>query len=123
MGRKKKPRRRDVYFIAFSFPNGAAFACGPERKPSTKRIKEDSLYIDDDFVFRETKYGSTEWHSWSPEHRRELSQIMAIRLNSRRALRELVLPELKIIQVSLNALDSKLNEIARRLDTEQAKSP
>ncbi len=115
MGRKKKPRRRDVYFNALVFPDGSAFSCGPERKPSAKQMKEDGLFVDEDFVFKEIKYGSTEWHAWPDQHRRELGQIMAIRLNSRRAIRELVLPELMIIQESLSAIAARLDAIEQRL--------
>ncbi len=115
VGRKKKPRRRDVYSIAFVFPDGSAFSCGPERKPSAKRMKVDNMFVDDDLVFKEHMYGTTDWHAWPDQHRRELGQIMAIRLNTRRAIRELVLPELKVIQDSLHAIEVKLDAIDQRL--------
>ena len=111
MVRKKKPRRRDVYSIAFVLPDGSAFACGPQRKPSDKRIKEDGAHVDDDFVFREYKYGPNDWHSWPENKRRELTQIMAIRLNTRRAIRELVLPKLEAIQASLADIQSRLGRL------------
>lgn len=75
VGRKKSPRRRDVYCNAFVFPDGSAFSCGPQRKPSSKRIKEDGLFVDRDFVFQEYRYGPTDWHSWPEQQRRELGQI------------------------------------------------
>jgi hypothetical protein len=111
MARRKKPRRRDVYSIAFVFPDGSAFSCGPERKPSDRKIKEDGLYIDEDLVFKEHKYGADEWGSWPEDRRRELGQIMAIRLNTRRAIRELVLPKLEAIENSLSRIESRLDRI------------
>ena len=111
MGRKKKPRRRDVYSVAFVFPDGSAFACAPQRKPSSKRLKDDDAYVDEDFVFREQRYGPDEWVSWPVDHRRELGQIMAIRLNTRRAIRDLVLPELEGIKAMLANIQKRLDQI------------
>jgi hypothetical protein len=115
MGRKNKPRRRDVYSIAFVFPDGSAFSCGPNRKPSSKRLKDDAAFVDEDFVFKEYKYGPDEWAAWPDDQRRELGQTMAIRLNTRRSIRELVLPELKIIQDSLQLITTRLDSIEQRL--------
>jgi hypothetical protein len=111
MGGKKKPRRRDVYSVAFVFPDGSAFGCAPQRKPSDKRLKEDNAYIDEDLVFREYKYRPDDWVTWPDDHRRELSQIMAILLNTRRAIRELVLPELEGIKATLADIQKRLEHI------------
>ena len=119
MVRKQKPRRRDVYSIAFVFPDGSAFSCAPERKPSDKRIKEDGVHVDADFVFREYKYGPSDWHTWPDNHRRELGQIMAIRLNTRRAIRELLLPKLEAIQASLDDIQSRLDRLESTSDGKQ----
>ncbi len=118
MARKRKPRRRDVYSKAFVFPNGAAFSCAPDRRPSARQIKYDGIFVDEDFVFQEFKYKSSDWYGWPDQERRELCQIMAIRLNTRRAIRELVLPELKAIQSAMESLISRLSSIEQRLNND-----
>lgn len=111
MARRKRRRRRDVYSIAFVFPDGSAFCCSPERKPSEKHMKERGEYADEDFVFREYKYGPHDWTEWPKDHIRELGQTMAIRLNTRRAIRELVLPEFKAVLDSLAEIHNRLDHL------------
>ena len=45
-----------VYFCTFGFQDGSVIACGPERKPFARRIKEEGIHIDEDGVFREALY-------------------------------------------------------------------
>ncbi|MEL7499016.1 MAG: hypothetical protein AAFN77_15520 [Planctomycetota bacterium] len=114
MPRKKKPRRRKVYSIAHGFHDGAVFACGPERKPSEKRIKEEGIYVCPDGVFKEDLRSPTEWQSWDVEQRVKTVTILANRLNTRRAIRELVLPELEEIQNSLVEINERLKRLEHK---------
>ncbi len=111
MARKKKPKRRIVYSHASCMPDGSVFACGPDRKPTEKRIKNDGIFIDEDGVFRESKYGATDWHAWEVDQRVKLVTILANRLNTRRAIRELILPELEAIQSTLADIQKRLERI------------
>ncbi len=88
----------------FGFHDGAVIGAGPNRKPSDKRVKGDELWIDDDGVFQEYRYSPTGWHSWEPEKRAKTAEILANRLNMRRAIRELVLLELRSLHQSIELL-------------------
>ena len=111
MARKRKPRRRTVYSWTFGFPDGAVIGVAPERKPTDKRIKEEGWSIDDDGVYRETLYDSDYWKTWEPEKRYKAVELLANRLNTRRAIRELILPELKSLHESIDSLRKQLDRI------------
>lgn len=113
MARRKKSHRRKVYSVTFGFSDGAVTACAPERKPSPKRMKEDGIHICPDGVFREYKYSPTDWHSWEDEQRVRAVMVLANRLNTRRAIRELVLPELTAIQTAIADVRERLERIER----------
>ncbi|MCU0980787.1 MAG: hypothetical protein MUF25_16680 [Pirellulaceae bacterium] len=115
MARKRKPRRRMVYSYTFGFQDGSVIACGPERKPFERRIKEEGIHIDEDGVFREALYSPTSWHSWNDEQRREAVTILANRLNMRRAIRDLVLPELKELKTVLLDIEKRLRQIEQAI--------
>ncbi len=116
MARKRKPRRRMVYSYTFGFHDGAVIGAGPNRKPSEKRVKSDGLWIDDDSVFQEYLYSPTDWCSWEPEKRTKTVEVLANRLNTRRAIRELVLPELRSLHQSIELLRDQLDRIERKID-------
>jgi hypothetical protein len=90
MARKKKSRRRMVHAVTFGFNDGSVISCGPDRKPSNKRIKKKGISICPDGVFRGYYYSPTYWHSFDADARHEIAVTLANRLNTRRAMRELV---------------------------------
>lgn len=114
MVRKRKTRRRIVHSTTFGFRDGSVVACGPEPKPSAKRIKEEGTYIDDDGVFRESYYGPNYWKTWDLKQREKAVTVLANRLNTRRAIRELVLPELASIQATLTDIQVRLNQLENK---------
>lgn len=116
MTRKKKPRRRMVCSFTFGFHDGSVIAVGPNRKPSDRKLKEDGLYLDEDGVFHENYYSPTSWQSWEIDERRRVTGILANRLNTRRAIRELVLPELNTLHESIESLREQLDRIEKKLD-------
>ncbi|QDV55474.1 hypothetical protein [Rosistilla oblonga] len=116
MTRKRKPRRRMVYSTTAGFYDGSVIACGPERKPSAKRMKEDGIFIDDDGVFKESHYSASYWKTWDVEQRVKAVTILANRLNTRRAIRELVLPEIAAIAATLDRIERRLDAIERSVD-------
>ena len=115
MPRKRKPRHRMVHSWTYGFHDGAVIGVFPDRKPTEKRMKDDGLRIDEDGVFRESFYDPTYWHTWEPEKRTKLGEVLANRLNTRRALRELVLPELKAMQESIDSLQAQMDRIEKLL--------
>lgn len=115
MARKRKSKRRMVYGVTFGFHDGSVLAFGPERKPSAKRIKEDGIHICPDGVFREYFYGPTYWHTFDDDARKELTRTLANRINTRRAIRELVLPELDAIKESLEKLHERISLVEKQI--------
>ena len=107
----RKPARRKVHYFTSGFSDGAVISAGPDRKPSAKALKERGLRVDSDGVFCETRYGPSEWHLWDDQQRVKVVTVLANRLNTRRAIRELVLPELASIQKTLANIQRRLDKI------------
>ena len=116
---RRKPRRRPVHYVTTNYRDGAVVACHPDRKPSDRKLKEDGLRVDADKVFREFTYGSGEFAQWEIDFRVRVSDLLANRMNMRRTVRELVLPELVSIQAALSDLGNRLSRIEIALDTMQ----
>ncbi|RIK76946.1 MAG: hypothetical protein DCC67_13270 [Planctomycetota bacterium] len=112
---RRKVRRRPVHYVTTNYHDGAVVACHPDRKPSDRKLKEDGLRIDDDLVFREFTYGSGEFAQWEVDFRIRVSDLLANRMNMRRTVRELVLPELANIQAALADLGDRLARIESAL--------
>lgn len=109
MGRK--PQRRPVHYVTFSYRDGAVVSCHPTRKPTKKRLKSTGERIDEDLVCQEFLYGCDNFTEWPTENRVRTADLLANRLNMRRSLRELVLPELAALKASLVELDERLDRI------------
>jgi hypothetical protein len=88
----------------------------PERKSLPKRIKEDGLHIDADFVCKEYQSAPGEFGRWPDEQRVRFSDVLANRINMRRAIRDIVMPMLAYIQLSLEKLNNRLNDIEQSLN-------
>lgn len=112
----RKPRHRPVHYTTFAFLDGAVTSCTPGRKPLPKRIKEDGLHIDADFVCMEYQSAPGEFGRWPDEQRVRFSDLLANRMNMRRAIRDIVMPVLADIQSSIEKLNKRLSEIERTLN-------
>jgi hypothetical protein len=113
---------RPVYYVATSYRDGAAVACHPQRKPSDRKLKQDGDRVDPDLVFREYHYGSDEFSRWELDFRVRCSDLLANRLNMRRAAREIVLPKLDELDSKLQALHKQLQRIESLLAASQKTS-
>lgn len=80
-----------------------------------QRVKSNRLWIDDG-VFQEYLYSPTDWHSWEPEKSANTAEILANRLYTQRAIRELVWPELRSLHQSIELLRNQLDRIERKID-------
>ncbi|QDT05333.1 hypothetical protein K227x_37330 [Rubripirellula lacrimiformis] len=118
MGRK--PRRRMVHWVTFGFNDGSVIACAPERKLSSKRIKEERIYVCPDGVQREYMHKPNELCTWSLEQRIRSCDILSNRLNTRRAIRELVLPEIAALADTLQRIEKRLDAIERYIGDGEA---
>jgi hypothetical protein len=108
----RRQRRRPLHYSAISLFDGTVLAAYPVRKPAPKVIKRDNLKIDQEGVCREFMQGGQEIIRSPEEARFRFMDVMANRLNMRRAVRELVQPELVAIREELATVRSLLERIA-----------
>ena len=107
----RKPRRRPVHYTTFAYADGAVTLCTPTRKPLPKQIKQEGLHIDNDFVCKEYQSTTGEFGGRPVEQRVRFADLLANRLNMRRAIRDIVMPALEDIQSSIERLHKRLDEI------------
>jgi len=107
---------RPIHYVSFSLPGGACFFASPDRKPYAKKGKNSFLHQDDpDLVGTEFETKLADYHAFPEATVQRGGPVLANRINTRRAIRELVLPELKLIQDSLQLIAARLDSIERRL--------
>jgi len=102
-------KRRPMHYTATSLHDGTILAAYPVRKPPPKMIKRDKIRIDKDGVCRDYADAGKELSDVYNESRMRFQNIIATRLNTRRAIREIVLP-------CLNKLHREVEEIHVQLD-------
>jgi hypothetical protein len=95
-----------------SFRDGIVLAAYPVRKPSPHVIKRDGLRIDPDNVCSEFS-GSGSSLRGDDDRRIRFQDIVATALNTRRAIRELVLPRLSALEAEVQSLRKQLDRIER----------
>lgn len=111
----RRQRRRPRYYYASSLFDGTVLAAYPIRKPAPKIIKRDNLKIDDDGVCIESLRAGRYVSDCQYENRFRSQNIIANRLNTRRAIREIVLPKLAMIQQEITAVRTQLDRIENML--------
>lgn len=87
-------RRRPMHYTTFTLHDGTVLAAFPIRKPIQKVLKRDGRRVDPDGVVIEHTGAGKELSDVRNENRVRSQNIIAVNLNARRALRELVLPPL-----------------------------
>ena len=107
---RRKPRR-PTYYTVSCLRDGTVVAAFPVRKPAPKILKRDKLRIDADNVCREYVRSGSEIGNAMYEGRIRFQDIISNMLNTRRAIREIVLPRLGDMETNLAALQSQLQRI------------
>ena len=111
----RRQARRPIHYSAFALRDGTIIASYPIRKPTPKAIKRDKLRIDEDGVSREWFTSSKEFFDFDKSVRIRLQDIISIRLNTRRTIREIMLPELAVLREEVQALGNQMNRIEQLL--------
>ncbi len=108
----KRERRRPIYYLASDLFDGTVLAACPIRKPHTKSLKRDGTRIDPDGVADGSSRGGK--HLSDPKYgdSTRFLDIIATRLNTRRAIRELVLPPMAKLQDDIDALRAEVTRLA-----------
>ncbi len=111
----RRQRRRPMHYTGSTLHDGTVLAMYPIRKPTPHIIKRDKLSIDEDGVCREFAGAGRQLSDVHNETRMRFQDIIATRLNTRRALRELVLPALLKLQADVKEMREQLADIQRLL--------
>jgi hypothetical protein len=109
----RRHRRRSVYFRTFCLQDGVVITAYPDRKPLAKSLKQDRQAIDKDNVCHEDFLSTKEFMEIGA-NRGRFQDVLSNALNTRRNLRELILPELAEIKAELVALRTELASLAAR---------
>ena len=107
----RRQRRKPLHYTARCLYDGTVIAAYTVRKPLPKIIKRDRLRIDEDGVCIEWLGPGRELSDVNNETRTRFQDIIATKLNARRAIREMVLPELATIRQEIATLRSQLDRI------------
>lgn len=110
-----RARRRPMHYTVFMLHDGTVLAAFPIRKPSQRVLKQDGRRIDSDGVVVEHAGAGKELSDHRNETRCRFQDIIAASLNSRRAIRALVLPVLAQLRTEVQVLREQLDRIENRL--------
>lgn len=120
MGRQ---RQRPMHFTVHRLHDGTVLAAYPIRKPSKQELKRERVRIDPDGVAREWADGGRNLSDVQNETRTRFQDIIATRLNTRRAIQELVLPRLDQLSEQVEGLGAQLDRIEALLAPAPSKPP
>lgn len=112
--RLPRKKRRPMHYHVVSLYDGTITAAMPKRKPAPRVMKRDGLRVDPDGVIKEWLGAGQELSDWNNESRFRFQNIIATNLNTRRAIRELVLPVLAELREEIAALRAEVAELKAR---------
>lgn len=107
----RRQRRRPVYYTISSMHDGTILAAYPVRKPAARIMKQDGQKLDEDNVCRDFMASHVGSFKFDDPGRLRFFDIMANRLNVRRAVRELVLPHIDAVQAEVAGLRDQVREL------------
>lgn len=108
----KRERRRPMHYLASDLFDGTVLAAFPIRKPHPRSLKRDGTRIDPDGVADGSSRGGK--HLGDPQYddRTRFQDIIANRLNTRRSIRELVVPPMAKLQEEVTSLRAEVARLA-----------
>lgn len=114
----RRPRRRALYYQAFILHDGTVQAAFPIRKPISRGNYRDFFRADDDGVCKEIARSGKELSDWNYEDRFRFQDLIANRLNTRRAIREMIFPRMDAIENEIREIRKILDKIQMCLETQ-----
>lgn len=105
--RKRKP----IHYFVSCLHDGTVLAAFPVRKPTPHVLKRDRDFIDSDGVCRESPTAGANLRDARNETRTRFQDIIATSLNSRRVLRELILPVLGAMRAEMSEIRKAIGRI------------
>jgi hypothetical protein len=85
------------------------------RRPAPRILRRDGVKVEPDGVIAHGSRNGQELSDWTNEGRTRFQDIIAINLNGRRALRELVCPMVAALQGEVAALRREVAQIRGKL--------
>jgi len=112
---RRKRGRRPVYYTVTSMNDGTVLSAYPVRKPVARIMKRDGDRLDEDNVCKDFTGSYVGPFKFDDPGRCRYFDIMANRLNMRRAIRELTLPKLEAVEAEVVALRNDISELKAML--------
>lgn len=103
--------RKKIHYTVHCLKDGTVTVAYPVRKPSAEALKRDKEVIDDDGVCREFQTAGREYSDFKFESRFRFMDVMATAMNTRRIVRELVLPRIDFLESRIEAVQSSISRI------------
>lgn len=111
----QRQRRRPMHYTAICLHDGTVLSAFPIRKPIPKTIKQEKLKIDEDGVCRGHSTAGEHISDVNNDNRTRFQDIIATRINTRRTIREIVLPAIHELKQELTEINDRLNRIENML--------
>jgi hypothetical protein len=104
-----------MHYTVFSLRDGTITSACPMRKPARRILKRDGLRVDADGVTIEYCSAGRELSDGRYEGRFRFQNIIATSLNTRRAIREMVLPPIAEMRAEISALRAEVERLNQAL--------
>ncbi|MFQ5473937.1 MAG: hypothetical protein ACE5FA_13785 [Dehalococcoidia bacterium] len=112
---RRKRSRRPVYYNVTSMNDGAVLSAYPVRKTAARIMKRDGDRLDEDNVCKDFTGSFVGSFKFDDSGRFRFFDIMANRLNMRRAIREVALPKLEAVEAEVAALRIEISDLKAML--------
>jgi len=107
----RRQKQKPMHYFTICLYDGTVIGCHPARKPTPKKIKQDNISLDEDGAFSTWLDSGKDLSDVHNQNRFRFHDIISNRLNTRRAIREIVMPEIIKIQVEIDAIHKQLYQI------------
>jgi hypothetical protein len=105
----RRPRRRPIHYMVSALHDGTVTSALPIRKPSKQQFKQERHRVDPDGVTIESASSGRQYANVDDPGRVRFIDLMASNLNTRRAIRELVLPRIEEVLAEVRRLHARID--------------
>lgn len=109
--RRPRSPKRPMHYLVRRLNDGTVLAACPIRRPAPRIMKRDGLRVEADGITRVHSGAGKELSDWNNETRFRFQDIIATNLNTRRAIRELVLGPLIELRKEMAELRAEVDRL------------
>ena len=113
----RRPPRRLMHYTSLTLHDGTVLSAWPIRKPPPSVLKRQCIPVDPEGVLHEYARAGKEISDVNNNERWRPQTVLAMNLNVRRALRDIVLPELAEALEKMQSLQGQLDRIEALLNS------